>query len=603
VRRAATFWARSHHDERGVVAVFSTLLLVVMLGFAALLIDLGQLRATSRNEQLYVDFAALAAGRQLSVNDANGACKDAVTYLNANDPAITTAINSTTFCSTITNTCNNATTEHKPSITVGKVWVSIHYPVPASEIQDSTWTGVGKNDGPSQCQRMRVIVETREAGMFSRILGVNSSVASRSATMRPTTTGGTPPALWVLDPTGCVPLKVDGGSQVTVGTSTVKGVITVDSNGTTCGGGATTTVSATGSGTTLHAIGPPPPTGDSKGEIRLTAMANGSTACSAPACDPADVAGGRIDPQPIHGDPASRSYVDWAFNCKTGYPIFHGITQNDCPYTAANGGTRYPYIDNLKTAIGNGPGAPSTGTWTTIGPGNACSPNASHVYPVGNYYVKCTKGNNGFVVNSGVAITFSGGNVVFEDNVTVSNGGTVNINTANTNPPNPPLSASCIPPTVQTPCIGSSSSNAAFVYIRGDSSTQFSTSGTGTVNLNHVFVYGGTGSVGFTGNPPTWTAPLEGPFNGLAYWTDMPATATNAQKSSFTITGGSGANLSGVFFTPEASPFKLAGGGNWGQLHAQFISYQLTVTGGGVLSMAPDPTAVTPPSLKGYLIR
>jgi hypothetical protein len=83
----------------------------------------------------------------------------------------------------------------------------------------------------------------------------------------------------------------------------------------------------------------------------------------------------------------------------------------------------------------------------------------------------------------------------------------------------------------------------------------------------------------------------------------MPATASSAQLSSFTITGGSGANLAGVFFTPEAAPFKIAGGGNWGQQHAQFISYQLTVTGGGILTMAPDPTAVLPPTLKGYLIR
>ena len=88
----------------------------------------------------------------------------------------------------------------------------------------------------------------------------------------------------------------------------------------------------------------------------------------------------------------------------------------------------------------------------------------------------------------------------------------------------------------------------------GTTPRQFSTSGTGTVELNHVFVYGGTGSVAFSGNPPIWTAPTEGPFDVLAYWSDMSATASNAQRSSFTITGGSGANLTGVFFTPEATP-------------------------------------------------
>src|SRR3954447_9620589 len=153
--------------------------------------------------------------------------------------------------------------------------------------------------------------------------------------------------------------------------------------------------------------------------------------------------------------------MDWRYNCKSSYPPFHGTTVNACPNTSASGGTSYPYIDNLKTAVGTS-GVPSTGTWTTIGPGgNQCSPSASITYPVGNYYVKCSKGNNGFVVNGGVTIEFSGGNVVFDDNVTVSNGGTLKFNTNNTTTS---LSSACTPPTVQTPCIGSSSSKAAIVY-------------------------------------------------------------------------------------------------------------------------------------------
>jgi Flp pilus assembly protein TadG len=590
------FRSRAHHDERGTIAIFTALLLTLMLGFAALLVDLGQLRATTRNEQLYVDFAALAAGKQLSAGNPVAACQDAITYMNQNDPRITTAINATTFCSAISNTCNNTSTEKTPSTTVGDVVVSVHHPVPASEIQSTRWTGAGLSDGPSQCQRMRVLVETRDAGMFSRILGVNNSTTGRSATVRPTQNTGSPPALWVLDPTGCVPLKVDGGSQVTVGTSTVLGVITVDSDGTACTG-TSTTISATGSGTTISAVGPP--SGGATGEINLNAMPSGSSTCSIPACDAADVSAGRISPQPLHGDAASRGYIDWHYNCKTGYPAFHGITINDCPYTAANGGTSYAYIDNLKAAIGSS-GDPATGTWITIGPGNnACNPSASITYPVGNYYVKCTKGNNGFVINSGATVTFLGGNVVFEDNVTVSTNGALHFNTANTNTSG--LSSSCTPPAVQTPCVNESSTNAAFVYIRGDTGTAIQTSGTGVVTGNHTFIYGGTGSIAFSGAPPTWTAPTEGPFAGLAYWSDMPANSNTC--SSFTITGGSGASLSGVFFTPEACPFKLAGGGNWGQQHAQFISYQLTVTGGGILTLAPDANPLAPPLLKGYLIR
>jgi hypothetical protein len=572
------------------------LVMVVLLGFAALNVDLGQLRATSRYEQSYVDLAALSAGRILALGDAQGACKAAIQSLNTNDQKLSPTINANTFCGTIPTSCTNATAEKTPTQTVGNATVSIHYPVPASEISDSRWGGAGLNDGV-QCQRMRVLVNTVDQGMFSRVFGRTSSSTGRTATVKPAVGTGSPPALWVLDPTGCTPLKVDGGSQVTVGTSTVQGIITVDSDGTTCTGGSST-ISATGAGTIIQAVGPP--SGAATGQINLVALPPGQTSCSIPACDPADVSGGRITPQPQYGNQASRAYIDWKYNCKDTYPSFHGVFVPGCPNTSGNGGTTYAYVDNLVSAIGSS-GTPAG--FTSIGPGGgACSPNASITYPVGNYYVNCTKGNNGFVV-SGVTVTFSGGNVVFADNVTVSNGGTLKFNTANTNAT---LAASCTPPSVVTPCTSgatASSQKAAFVFIRGDNTTSFSTSGTGTVIANNTFVYGGTGSIAFGGAPPQWTAPTEGPFKGLAYWTDMPSTATNAQKSSFTITGGSGANLSGVFFTPEAAPFKLAGGGNWGQQHAQFIAFQLTVTGGGILTMAPDPSFPTPPLQKGWLIR
>ena len=590
-------WFRGRRrDESGVFVIF-VVLLATMIGVAALMVDAGQLRASSRDGQLHVDLAALAGAKSLSQGDANRACRDAVTYLNMNDSRITPAINAASLCAPITNTCTNASTPAAGTVTAGAVTVSVRYPVPAAEITDPQWGGAGLNDGISQCRRLRVAQVTRDGALFSKIFGIASSLTSRSATVRPLDGSAGPPALWVLDPTGCVPLKVDGGSQVTVGTDTVKGIIAVDSDATTCTGGAST-ISSTGSGTLIQAIGPP--TGTVVGEIRLNALSSGSGTCAIPACDPSDVTNGRIAPQPVHGDAATRAHVDWRYNCKSGYPTYHGTTINNCPDTPATGGTAYPYLDNLKTATGSS-NLPASGTWITIGPNpNQCNPAATITYPVGNYYVKCAKGNNGFVVNSGVTVTFSGGNLVFEDNVTVSNGGTLNINTANANAHLPP---SCLPPTVQTPCIANSSANAATVYLRGDTSTMLSTSGSGTINANHVFVYGGTGAIAASGNPPFWTAPVEGPFSGLAYWSDMPPTASAGLRSSYTVTGGSGATLTGTFFTPEASPFKLTGGGNWGQQHAQFISYQLTVTGNANLTISPDPNAIAPPPPNGYLIR
>jgi hypothetical protein len=105
-------------------------------------------------------------------------------------------------------------------------------------------------------------------------------------------------------------------------------------------------------------------------------------------------------------------------------------------------------------------------------------------------------------------------------------------------------------------------------------------------------VYLGTTSVlkGSGGSPPAWSAPSEGPFAGLALWAEAPG--------AYTISGGAGVTLRGTFFTPFADELTLTGGGNWGQQNAQFISYRLKVTGGSVLTMAPDPTSavILPPS-------
>jgi hypothetical protein len=79
---------------------------------------------------------------------------------------------------------------------------------------------------------MRVIIRSSKKSLFGKILGVSTLSAVRSATARPWPVGEQrTPALWLLDPRGCTSLAVSGGSQLTVGTSTVQGVLTIDSDG------------------------------------------------------------------------------------------------------------------------------------------------------------------------------------------------------------------------------------------------------------------------------------------------------------------------------------------------------------------------------------
>jgi hypothetical protein len=90
----------------------------------------------------------------------------------------------------------------------------------------------------------------------------------------------------------------------------------------------------------------------------------------------------------------------------------------------------------------------------------------------------------------------------------------------------------------------------------------------------------------------TWTAPLLpiSNFEDLALWSENP--------DLHSIGGQSGNILTGTFFTPFASPFKLTGQAGQFQTDAQFITRRLEVTGLGEVRMHPDPDRSTPIPIK-----
>jgi hypothetical protein len=585
--------------ERGAVMVMATLLLTALLGLTALVVDLGVVRSQVRVDQGVADFAALAGARGLAGNNPTGACQSAVQYINQN-ASLSPAINASTFCSTMGATrCSGGTGVAAPASTSGSYTVSVHYPVPDAEIADSRIVGGARLQDGNECQRIRVVISSKTRPLFSSVLGKTRLDDTASATARPWPRGPQlTPALWLLDPVGCTSLSISGGSQVTVGTPTVPGVLTVDSNGSTCQS-SQRTVSVSGSGTTLRAV---PLSGTPMGTIQLFGLPSTATTCIATglgssACDPGDVSTGRMLPQPVPvSSRATRARVDDVYNCHNPYPaakaLYHGITLvASCDPTSTP-----PYVDNLKTAIGTTglPGVAPAGVGTVYQRWRASfSCNVAGTISVsGNWWVDCP--GNGLSIGNGNSVEFKNGNVVFDSGFNMT-GGSLSFNTNNTTTQ---LPAACVPPAVTTPCTGASSAGAAFVYLRdGD----INITG-GQLNVNKAFVYSANGYVKVNSSPPIWNAPTEGPFGYLALWCDMPATSNNTGK--FSMAGGTGVQLSGVFFTPEAAPFSLTGGGTWGQQNAQFVSYQVQVSGGGVLTMAPDPQkSVKVPTLAGALIR
>ena len=562
-------------NERGAVAVLVGLLMFGMLVIAALVLDIGYARVRANESQSAVDVAALAAGPQLGADLPATACQDAVKYLKTNVAALS-SVDASTFCSGMASTtCSGGgVAQAAPTTTVNGTTLTIRYPALDSNLTKAGTTTPWPNDGTA-CRRMQVSVTSSAATTFGRVVGTSSVSVTRSATVlgRAISTGDVP-ALWLLDPTGCTPLSVSGGSQLTAGkagASPAPGLIAIDSDGSTCSSNQTT-ISASGTGSLLTAV---PQNSNENGKISLYGLSNTATTCSTPACSPTDVSGGRVSPQPVSQDArATRAPVDWKYNCKSTYPTYHGISVEGC----STGGA--PYVDNLKAAIGSSGQPSGFQKWTT-----AHSCNASSATVSGNWWIDCTTLN----VGNGTNLTFTGGNLVMDGSLKMT-GGSFSVNTANATTS---LSASCTPTTVQTPCLTSSSSKAAFIYQRSGS---VDITG-GTLNLQKTAFIQNSGFLLVNSSPPTWIAPTEGPFSGLAFWSEL-------SSNKFQMAGGAGVLLSGVFFTPEAAPFSLSGGGTWGQQSAQFISYQLSVTGGGIANLVPDLTLVGLRNTKpGLLIR
>ena len=580
-------------DERGLVLVLFSILMVALLGMAAVVVDLGQQKSSRRSAQSIADIAALGGGKSLSAGDPGQACVDAITYLNINVKDLNPKIAASDFCSqpgdnvALTGcTVTGGSAQATPTTTVGRYQVTVMYPVLDADIADANFTGAGKRDG-TPCQRMGVKVGITDSTYFGRIFGRRTLSTSRTAIVKMTNSRGSRiPALWLLDPHGCTALTVSGGAQLTLGDTTtsppIPGVATIDSDATQCSQNQHT-ISASGTGTFVNAV---PTTGVNSGVISLYALPVDATTCTAKACDQADVNGARISPQPVPAlERATRSPIDWRYNCKRGpnvltpiYPAFHGIPLADCPVDVS----LPPFVDQFVAAVGAGgqPVGPSFARWTDT---KNCNVPTGTVVVTGNSWVDC----NQLSIGNGTDLVFNG-NVVFDGTIKMT-GGSLRINAANATSTLP----SACQMAVTIPCLSSSSQKAAFAYFRnGD----LSVTG-GAIRFDNTLVFQKRGAIKNTGGvAPVWSPPSEGPFASLSLWSE--------ESTGYTISGGGGLDLRGVFFTPEANPFKITGGGGVNQQHAQFIAYHLDISGSGVLKLAPDQTLhIAIPPRAGTLIR
>jgi hypothetical protein len=578
--------------QDGFTLVLMALLLTAMLTVVALVIDLGYVRGSARQDQSMADLAALSAGPELEDGEYILACREMVNYLNLNAKGMP-AIDAVDMCADLLDA---KCFEGKSAYAVarrssGKYDVAIELPV-RDEAGAYPAMGAGDEDG-EECDRMRITVTSTDPAFFGGVAGATEYEATRSATIRAAPGDiDRVPALWLLEPRNCVALNVSGdGTLVEVGDMTpadpkdrIPGLIAVDSSGEGCS--SSYTVTSSGKVRALNLTTEP------KGEIKLHALPRGATTCQGRACNPADVSGSRLAPQPVPAPRrATRAPVDWKWNCKASYPNYLGVPIEGCRDTDE----RDAYIDALVDAIPSS-GKPSDYTrWTDH---YNCTVQGALEVPAGDWYIDCST----LRINNNRGVSFKGGNIVADGTITTAGNGMFRTNVDH---PSAAGSESCLPPEGEVPCIDKSTAKASFLYLRDggniDVSSGAGTDGAPAFQLNHTAVYMEDGYVTAGGGAALrWLAPTEGPFAGLALWSENEQESIN----SYSLTGSGLMEMAGAFFTPYAWTLKLSGGATWNVKNAQFISQGIAVSGGAEMYLAPSSVDLIPlPPLEALLIR
>ena len=629
-------------------AVLFAILLVTLFTILAMAVDLSDARARMRDNSTVADTAALAAGNLLA-GDEIAACNSAWVYVQAT--LVGLPVGATSPCTSGVDEdyqarydggagCDPDIARFYRALNEDPYEITFIYPVTQAVLNDYSATGRGPNtdfDGDDPCERFGVQIVSDQGTFFGGIAGVFSLEAPATSIVRSTIGNeeGTAVALILLDPEGCDALLASGQAQVFVYAHDIQnpGRITVDSNGTkssnpnTCTQGADRyTMDASGQQNSAikacgSAFAPANPTVcEPGGIIQLFAYQPGQVTCLDysvnHACHPNDLATNRLYPTPTRASRrATRAPADHEWNCKTGYPNYRpygsgeAVAIRDCP----DDGDVPAYIDQLRFAIDPlGLGLPpvvgfaSYNAWYNGGGGqtgggfNACSPAPGTVVPNGNWWVNCT-GNQGFLVNlsAGESVEFSGGNVVFQGNVTLQ-GGEFRMNTNNVTAD---LPANCRRP--NNLCPTGHSAHAAYAFFRSGGSLTKNAQAQLTMEHVAVYIHNGTINIGAGAPPLTWTAPHQidspnpgdaaSPLDKLALWSESTQTHV--------LGGQAPLNIEGVYFTPNAL-FNYDGQAAQFLDKAQFFTFRMNVSGQGALRMQPDPAFVLKiPFIDSWLVR
>ena len=588
---------RSHNKARaddGATIVLIAVSMMLLIGMAALAVDLGALREDIRADRLAADAAVTAGVAEIdpfSAADARDACEVAWDYLllNIEDEGTTiTAPN----CALLAGNCMAGSPVAVPA-SAGDYSFTITYPVPDGNLLMGSQAINPLFDGV-ECQRLGVTIERNRDHWFAPILGSNSNSTTVNAVARNAAGpgGGEIVPLLVLEPISCDALYTSGQGKVTVSFfMDTPGFIVVDSDGSKtdnpnrCGNYQWTIDSQGNLNGWIRAI-PTPAPGSIPSVILSYALSGAAGSNPIRAYDVGDLtlpAVGITDPAELlmpqtwfrlYPTPSftsqriTRAAIDHRYNCKAAYPDYPldlenlalgGIPIAPCLETPAT------HIDDLVMLYGAPVGVSPMGAFQTWTDSYPCTVNdvtwvPASIAVAGDWWVDCP---GGLIVGNTKTVIFSAGNVVFDGDIDIRTFATFQVN------PFP---------------VGDH-----VIFIRNGTLKKGAQSSI-LLKRTMLFIQNGTIDIGAGLGGLEWTAPLMGNFEDLALWAET--------RDLYQLGGQATNTLTGTFFTPFADPFELTGQSGQFQTDAQFITRRLVIKGQGEVRMHPDPDRSTPIPIK-----
>jgi hypothetical protein len=586
--------------DNGAALVLIAVSMMLLIGIAAVAVDLGALRNDIRADRLAAD-AAVTAGvaevNPFSGSDAEEACQVAWDYLllNLDDEGVSV---SPPNCTLLAGTCTPGVAR-EATASEGPYSFVITSPVPDGDLSLMGDQAINTQIDGVECQRLGVSIQRSRDHWFARVLGFGSGSTNVSAVARHAAGpgGGEIVPLLVLEPISCDALYTSGQGRVTVSWfEDTPGFIVVDSDGSKtgnpnrCGNNTWTIDNKSASQGWIRAIPTPAPA--SVPSVILSYALSGALGANpirsydpsdvVNPVDPADITDPfeqllpqtwfRLYPQPSFvSQRITRSAIDHRYNCKAAYPDYPldldnpslgGIPISPCLKAPAT------HIDDLVLAYGAPVGVPPMGSfqrWTTNLDGTPRYPctvddttwGPANIAVAGDWWVDCP--GSGLVVGNTKAVIFSAGNVVVDGNIQLKTMATLQVN---------PFPV-----------------NDHVIFIRDGDLIKFAQSSI-FLNQTMVFLQDGRINIGAGSGGLTWTAPLAGNFEDLALWAEA--------RLQYELGGQATNTLTGTFFTPFADPFGLTGQSGQFQTDAQFITRRLEIKGQGEVKMHPDPDRSTP---------